>query len=88
MKWKSKYSFEILKNICEALEFMSIDVRNNLCSIKVIVQSLLNYLDEIEGSSVSKTELIMQTRNIITKCFDNDFSGELYAISFSYELAK
>lgn len=37
MKWKSKYSFEILKNIYETLEILYINLRNNLVSVKVII---------------------------------------------------
>jgi hypothetical protein len=45
MKWKSKYSFEILKNINEAMESMVLDVRANISSIKVIVENGLLFLD-------------------------------------------
>jgi len=37
MKWRSKYSFEILKHVNDTLEMMILNVRNNLVSIKVIV---------------------------------------------------
>ena len=84
MSWKSKYSFEILKNVSEGLEMMVLDVRGMISSVKVIVENGLRFLDEIEVNSLAKTELVMHTRRLIKKCVDNDSSGELYAISFSY----
>ncbi len=62
MKWKSKYSFEILKNIYETLEMLYINLRNNLVSVKVIIENLLKFLDDVEAQSLAKTELVVNTR--------------------------
>lgn len=88
MKWRSKYSFEILKHVYETLELMALNVRNNLVSIKVIVENLLKFLDEVEKHSVGKAELISNTRKLMSKCIDEDTSGELFATRFHYELTK
>lgn len=45
MGWKSKYSFEILKNVSEGLEMMVLDVRGMISSVKVIVENGLRFLD-------------------------------------------
>lgn len=37
MKWKSKFSFEVLRQVLDNLEVMAIDVTSNLVSLKVIL---------------------------------------------------
>ncbi len=55
MKWKSKYSFEILKCINEAMEGMVLDVRANISSIRVVVENGLPFLDELSTNTLAKT---------------------------------